>query len=288
MTVVVGARNLFKADAGVVHALLQARYYDGSKGAFLSEDPVFLGEPMQQVLTNPQSLNSYSYANDNPITKNDPTGKCIYDGCAVEAVAALGFAGGIATQAFHDYSTGDFSRRSAGQNISTDALAGTAGAAVSAGIAIAGAETVGLGLAARFGLVGLTAGTLTAGTDVGSNFILGQPTNQGATIADATVNGLSAGVLTMLPGVRGALPQTIWSALSILSKAHAARSGAEAAFGSSLSMLGAAGYQYMSSNGSSWSGSRSGTQGSAGAANSGSYTNYMPANAHTACGTLCR
>src|SRR5882762_3552834 len=76
MTVAVGARNLFKVDAGVVHTLLQARYYDGSKGAFLSEDPVFLGDPKQQVLTDPQSLNSYSYANDNPITTSDPSGRC--------------------------------------------------------------------------------------------------------------------------------------------------------------------------------------------------------------------
>jgi RHS repeat-associated protein len=75
MTAVVGARNLFKVDAGVVHALLQARYYDGSKGQFLSEDPVFLGDPKQQVLTDPQGLNSYSYANDNPITKSDPNGR---------------------------------------------------------------------------------------------------------------------------------------------------------------------------------------------------------------------
>ena len=51
---------------------LQARYYDGSKGEFLSEDPVFLGDPKQQVLTDPQSLNSYSYGNDNPLTKSDP------------------------------------------------------------------------------------------------------------------------------------------------------------------------------------------------------------------------
>lgn len=35
---------------------------------------MFLGDPKQQALTNPQSLNSYSYANDNPITKSDPTG----------------------------------------------------------------------------------------------------------------------------------------------------------------------------------------------------------------------
>jgi hypothetical protein len=43
MTAAVGARNLVKVDAGVIHALLQARYYDGSKGGFLSEDPVFWG-----------------------------------------------------------------------------------------------------------------------------------------------------------------------------------------------------------------------------------------------------
>jgi RHS repeat-associated protein len=54
---------------------LQARYYDGSKGEFLSEDPVFLGDPKQQTLTDPQSLNSYSYANDNPVIKSDPTGR---------------------------------------------------------------------------------------------------------------------------------------------------------------------------------------------------------------------
>jgi RHS repeat-associated protein len=54
---------------------LQARYYDSSRGQFLSEDPVFLGDPKGQNLQNPQSLNSYSYANDNPITGKDPTGK---------------------------------------------------------------------------------------------------------------------------------------------------------------------------------------------------------------------
>jgi RHS repeat-associated protein len=63
---------------------LQARYYDGSKGEFLSEDPVFLGDPRSQDLPNPQTLNSYSYANDNPITGKDP------DGRQAQAVAAVG------------------------------------------------------------------------------------------------------------------------------------------------------------------------------------------------------
>src|SRR5262249_3862726 len=53
---------------------LQNRYYNSVNGQFLSEDPVFLGNPKQQVLTDPQSLNSYSYANDNPINRSDPTG----------------------------------------------------------------------------------------------------------------------------------------------------------------------------------------------------------------------
>src|SRR5882672_8927611 len=39
---------------------LQARYYDSSKGEFLSEDPTFWGN---QNIGDPQSLNSYGYAN---------------------------------------------------------------------------------------------------------------------------------------------------------------------------------------------------------------------------------
>jgi RHS repeat-associated protein len=54
---------------------LQARYYDSARGQFTSEDPVFLGDPKAQNLANPQSLNSYSYANDNPITGKDPDGR---------------------------------------------------------------------------------------------------------------------------------------------------------------------------------------------------------------------
>jgi RHS repeat-associated protein len=55
---------------------LQARYYDSARGQFLSEDPVFTGEPKAQNLPDPQSLNAYSYSEDNPITKSDPTGRC--------------------------------------------------------------------------------------------------------------------------------------------------------------------------------------------------------------------
>jgi RHS repeat-associated protein len=74
--------NRFADQSGLDY--LNARYYDSSRGQFTSQDPVFLGSPKDQDLTNPQSLNSYSYANDNPVTNKDPDGK----------LAALALAGG--------------------------------------------------------------------------------------------------------------------------------------------------------------------------------------------------
>jgi RHS repeat-associated protein len=65
---------------------LNARYYDGSRGQFLSAGPVSaaLGTPnteqlagtnLSTILSSPQSLNSYSYANDNPMTTKESLGK---------------------------------------------------------------------------------------------------------------------------------------------------------------------------------------------------------------------
>ena len=68
---------------------LNARYYNGAQGQFTSEDPVFWG---QQNLQDPQSFNAYSYSDENPIVKSDPSGKCIWDGCSVEFLAVLGIA----------------------------------------------------------------------------------------------------------------------------------------------------------------------------------------------------
>jgi hypothetical protein len=51
---------------------MNARYYDSSRGQFVSEDPTFWA--LKLNLSDPQSLNSYSYSNDNPISKSDPDG----------------------------------------------------------------------------------------------------------------------------------------------------------------------------------------------------------------------
>ena len=54
----------------------------------MSEDPVFLNIGTQKfdnnLLSNPQSQNSYSYALNNPILKRDPDGRCVEDLCVGE------------------------------------------------------------------------------------------------------------------------------------------------------------------------------------------------------------
>ena len=64
-----------------------ARYYGGKIGRFISEDPSFLAigdnnlvqqnakQSQNSLLMNPQTLNSYAYANNNPTTNIDPDGK---------------------------------------------------------------------------------------------------------------------------------------------------------------------------------------------------------------------
>jgi RHS repeat-associated protein len=63
----------FSDDSGLSY--LNARYYSPTQGQFLTEDPVFWGK---QNLSNPQSFNTYSYSNDNPIIGKDPNGlQCV-------------------------------------------------------------------------------------------------------------------------------------------------------------------------------------------------------------------
>jgi RHS repeat-associated protein len=58
---------------------LNARYYDGTAGRFLSQDPIYLAlaSENEELLKDPQQLNSYSYAANNPLRYSDPTGEGI-------------------------------------------------------------------------------------------------------------------------------------------------------------------------------------------------------------------
>ena len=52
---------------------LNARYYNAKTGRFVSQDPMFWSLP-NELLADPQQLNSYSYARNNPIVGSDPSG----------------------------------------------------------------------------------------------------------------------------------------------------------------------------------------------------------------------
>lgn len=69
----------FSDDTGLSY--LNARYYDPARGQFISQDPVFWSQ--EQNLKDPQSLNSYSYAQNNPITGKDPDGKEVVTSFAI-------------------------------------------------------------------------------------------------------------------------------------------------------------------------------------------------------------
>ena len=64
-----------------------ARYYDPVIGRFTSMDPVTLGEgskSLESMLKNPQALNPYSYALNNPLKYKDETGE--YAETAIDAI----------------------------------------------------------------------------------------------------------------------------------------------------------------------------------------------------------
>jgi RHS repeat-associated protein len=73
----------------------EARYYSSAMGRFLSPDWAAQEEPVPYAnLDDPQSLNLYSYVENNPLDRTDPTGHC--PECVWEEVASspLGEAAG--------------------------------------------------------------------------------------------------------------------------------------------------------------------------------------------------
>jgi RHS repeat-associated protein len=71
-------------DQGTALNYMEARYQDGKRGQFLSQDPRARDiNPQNQreqiLLANPQRVNMYSYAIGNPIRYNDPNGESAWD-----------------------------------------------------------------------------------------------------------------------------------------------------------------------------------------------------------------
>jgi RHS repeat-associated protein len=265
---------------------LNARYLNSQQGQFLSEDPVFLGDPTQQALTDPQQLNSYSYANDNPVTKSDPTGKCIEDGCAVETLASVGFVAGVTGQYIGDvmqnHSNG-VTGLAAYQPRSSAAQYLTAGVAGSAGT-VAGAYSL------------AAAAVISAGGYAADRQLSGQPFSLVDTIS---VGALSwAGGNFFEWGV-GKGTASLW--LKKLISGTAFDTASQAILQGSLNGSGAMSLPsrsqslpgtvmqngttyYRNSSGLLSSSPSAGSYGSSGSV----YTSSVAPNAHSACGTLCK
>ncbi|MGB0757464.1 MAG: FG-GAP-like repeat-containing protein [Patescibacteria group bacterium] len=62
--------HMYDSDTGLTY--MNARYYPGATGRFLSQDPAVI--VLNRDLSNPQTLNSYSYVLNNPLYFVDPTG----------------------------------------------------------------------------------------------------------------------------------------------------------------------------------------------------------------------
>ena len=150
----------YKKDATTGLNYASARYYEPSRGAFISQDPVALalgdagrlqanhGVSQSALLRDPQLLNAYGYARNNPVKYNDPTGETpAIPAMAVIAVRAalIGVGFGIAEQGIEDginsVASGEVQVSSGGEYAQSALVGGATGAAGRLGGGIAAVST---------------------------------------------------------------------------------------------------------------------------------------------------
>lgn len=154
----------------------EARYYDAVLGRFISADTI-VPDPQS-----PQDFNRYSYANNNPVIYNDPSGHCpVCIGIAIGVVV-----GGV--------SAGIQSGWDLQATLTGAAIGGIAGG-VGAGVGSAVSTTVGsqFGPLTGFAAGGLVGGAATGGTSAVLYRAAGYNTNIGLAIATGAAGGIISG-----------------------------------------------------------------------------------------------
>lgn len=180
---------------------LNARYYNSTQSQFLTEDPVFWG---QQNLQDPQSFNTYSYSEGNPINGSDPSGRCPQ--CAAALIGAgAGIAGQYGVDVFRNYqqhglTASDFySGLSSSQ---TYLLRAFQGAVIGATGGAASEEVFGTNLLVQSSVVGGASGLSGAAV----NHALGEPVTPGSVFWDTSLGAFTFGLSELAPAVRGVSP----------------------------------------------------------------------------------
>ena len=190
-------------DGDTDFSYLNARYYQGSRGQFMSQDPVFVNlgidKRTPQILNDPQLLHSYSYSRNNPLIIKDDNGDF--------PSVIIGAGGAMAGQYIYDVY----------QNIQSDGLSASA---FYSGLSSRGTYLTragqGIVLTATGGLVGGTSwgllsqmgamGVSGSAVGAGGNYILGDQVTGQSLITDAIFSAGTFGVASFIPGIRGARP----------------------------------------------------------------------------------
>lgn len=137
-------------DTGLYY--LQARWYAPDLGRFVSPDPLFVLKP-EEGIQEPQRLNPYAYAGNNPVRYADPSGLGFWDVVGAIAIVIVVAAAVVVTAGLAGVALGGVG---VGTALAYAGAAGLAGAAIGA---VVGGITHGSWQGALTGaLIGFTAG----------------------------------------------------------------------------------------------------------------------------------
>ncbi len=186
---------------------LNARYLQNKRGQFLSQDPVFIDlgvdKRTTQALHDPQLMNSYSYARNNPMVNKDPGGEWVH----IAIGAGAGILGQYSYDVYNNVQNEGFSVKTLVSNLSsgktylTRAAQGGIIAATGGAVAAAG-SSVGIGAVGQSVIMGGVTGVVGAG----GNAFLGEPVRLGSVALDSVVGALTFGASSMVWKTPGRLP----------------------------------------------------------------------------------
>jgi len=186
-----------------LHYFIQ-RYYNQDIGRFMSQDSVFLavggpklenktGQELQRYLSDPQNMNSYSYARNNPLAYRDPDGEF-----GVLALMGIGAAVGIAAQGIEDWTSRDLSPW---QDYAGAAAGGAMASFTAGGLAAAGILP---GSHISNGIVGGVNSAVSEAISQSLKVITGDlPQHDWSKVRSKTAGGIAINAVVPAPGLPG-------------------------------------------------------------------------------------